>query len=601
MMGRLAPGVTIEQARAVLSQIEAQSIREHLKGIQLSRFEEDLRQSPVEVQRGSRGFSRHRAMYRQALIVLMAAVALVMLVVCANVANLMLARAIGRGREMTMRMTLGAGRGRLVQQLLIESTLLALVAAALGLVGALWGSEVLLRVVGAQADLPVTLDVRPDWSLIGFIAAATLACVMLFGLVPAFRVTRVDLATALRGWGRSVGGASPRPGRVPISRVLVVSQVALSMILLMGSGLLVRSMSELLRTDLGMDRDHLVIAHVAMSRSSYAGERLLAFQRQLLDRVRQLPGVDAASYSLGGAFSGGRSSGHVTIPGFVARADSESEAYYDYIGPEYFRALGARLLRGRDFSTSDIDGRAKIAAINATMAKFYFRDRDPISRTVTIDSVDYTIVGVVADVQVSDLRDPPARRLYVPFPGSGDQPRSFEVAIHVRGRPAQYVEAIRRATSDVDRSIPIEVTPLLERVKHSVSRDALLMQVTTFFGGLALLLAALGLYGVTAYATTQRAGEFGLRTALGAESWRVAALVVREALTVALWGVAMGVPLGFAATRLLRGALFGVSSFDPLSLGAAVATLVLTAVMASYVPAWRATRVSPLEALRVDR
>jgi predicted permease len=588
LMGRLAPGVTLEQAAAVLPALEANAIRSHLTGDHLARFEDDLKASPMHVTPGARGFSRYRETYGRALIVLMAAVAIVILVVCANVANLMLARAQARLREMSVRMTLGASRRRLVQQLLIEAMLLAVVAAVLGLLATSWGGHLLLAVV--HSDPPIELDLLPNAKLLAFTVASTLTCVVLFGLAPAFRVTRVDLAAALRAHGRGIGGA-------PVAKLFVVAQIALSTIMLVGTSLLARSMRQLLSTDLGMDRDHLVVVHVATSRTSYVGARRVAFRQELVDRLRRLPGIDAVSYSQTGLFSGGRSSAHVTVPGFVAQADSEAEVEYDTVGPEYFRTIGARLLRGRDFTAADMTQAHKVCVIDATMAAHYFRGRDPIGGTVVLDSEPLTIVGIVRDVEYGDVRARPTRRLYLPDVASAT-PRSIELQLQVRGRPEQFVGAVRQAILGVDRTVPASVEPLLDRVRRSISQDLLLMQVTTFFGGVTLVLAALGLYGITAYATTQRTGEFGLRAALGAEPWRVARLVVRDALLVALSGIAIGAPIGIAAATLLRATLFGVRPFDPMSLGASVGLLVATVVVASYLPAWRAARVSPLEALR---
>ena len=589
LMGRLAPGVTLQQARAVVPAIEAQAVRAHLAGVHLTRFEEDLKARPVLVAGGARGFSRHRETYRRALIVLMAAVTVVILVVCANVSNLMLARAVARMSEMTVRVTLGAGRGRLVQQLLIESMLLAFLAAVLGLIAASWGGHFLLALV--HSDPPVVLDVLPDATVLAFTGGATLACVVLCGLVPAFRVTRVELATALRAHGRGIGRAS-------VAKLLVVAQIALSTVLLIGSGLLVRSMGQLLRTDLGMDRDHLVVAHITTSRTSYVGARLVAYRSQLVERLRREPGVDAASYSQGGPFAGGSSAAHVFVPGFVAQADSEGEVQYDNVGPEYFRAMGARLLRGRDFAAADITERRKVCVIDATMASRYFRGRDPIGRTVVLDSEPFTIVGLVRDVEYNDVRARPVRRVYFPDVDAPATPRSFELQLHVRGRPEHFVRPVTQAILEVDRTVPFTIEPLFDRVRESVSQDLLLMQVTSFFGAMTLLLAALGLYGITAFATTQRTGELGLRAALGAEPWHVAGLVVRDATLLAVAGIAIGMPIGIAATSLLRAVLFGVTPLDPVSLGATVALLAVTVLVASYLPAWRASRISPLEALR---
>lgn len=589
LMGRLAPGVTLQRARAVLPAVEAQAVRAHLAGVHLTRFEEDLKASPVLVSAGARGFSRHRETYGRALIVLLAAVTVVILVVCANVSNLMLARATARAREMTVRVTLGAGRGRLVQQLLIESALLAFLAAVLGILAASWGGHLLLALV--HSDPPVQLDILPNATLLAFTGGTTLACVVLCGLVPAFRVTRVDLATALRAHGRGIGP-------VPVARLLVVAQIALSTVLLIGGGLLVRSMAQLLRADLGMDRDHLLVAHVTTSRTSYVGARLLAYRSQLVERLLREPGVEAASYSQGGPFAGGSSSAHVVVPGFVAQADSEGEVQYDYVGADYFRALGARLLRGRDFAAADITERRKVCVIDATMASRYFPERDPIGRTVVLENEPFTIVGLVRDVEYNDVRARPVRRVYFPDVNAPATPRSFELQLRVRGRPERFVRPVSQALLEVDRTVPFTIEPLVDRLRESVSQDLLLMQVTSFFGAVTLILAALGLYGITAFATTQRTGELGLRAALGAQPWRVAGLVVREAMLLALAGIAIGIPAGIAATGLLRAVLFGVTPLDPKSLGATLGLLAVTVLVASYLPAWRASRISPLEALR---
>ena len=596
LMGRLAPGVTLQQAATVLPSIEAQLIRSHLAGVHVTRFEDDLKASPVRVAPGARGFSRYRETYGRALIVLMAAVAVVILVVCANVSNLMLARAIARLREMSVRMTLGASRARLVQQLLIEAMLLAVVAGVLGLIVAAWGGHLLLAVV--PSDPPVELDLLPNVRRLAFTFGSALACVLLFALLPAFRVTRVDLATVLRAHGRGIGGAFARIGRVPVAKLLVVAQIALSTVMLVGSSLLARSMGQLLGRDLGFDRDHLVVAHVATSRTSYVGGRLEAFRRELVERLRREPGVDAVSYSQSGLFSGGRSSAHVTVPGFLARTEFEGEIEYDTVGPEYFRAIGARLVRGRDFTPADMTEAGKVCVIDATMAAYYFRGREPIGQTIVVDSEQLTIVGIVRDVEASDVRARPGRRVYFPDVIAAGVPRSLELQIHVRGRPEQFVGAVRQALLALDHTVPVSVEPLRDRVRRSISQDLLLMQVTTFFGAVTLVLAALGLYGITAYATTQRTGEFGLRAALGAEPWRVAGLVVRDATVVALCGIAVGVPIGIAAATLLRATLFGVTPLDPVSLGGSIGVLAVTVLAASYIPAWRAARVSPLEALR---
>jgi predicted permease len=600
MMGRLKPGVTIDQARREVPVVEANAIREHLSGIDLSRFDEALKQNPVHVEPGARGFSERRAEYATALWVLMAAVGLVILVVCANVSSLMLARTVARRREMTVRMTLGAGRGRLIQQMLVEGTLLAVVSSVLGLFAAAWGARVLLATVSGSN--PIAIDTRPDARVLAFTATLTLACVLLFGLLPAFRATRVDLATSLRSQGRNVMGATRiAGGHIPFGRALVVAQIALSMLLLIGGGLLVRSMQQLLHGDIGVDRDHIVAVRVRTARSPYVGTRLGQFRRDLAERVSQIPGVDAAAFADHGLFSGGASGYDVDVPGFVPQADSERRVSLDRVGPNFFHAIGARLIRGRDIEPRDLETVPPGTVINETMAKRYFGARDPLGTVVRVDSVPYAVVGVVRDFESSNVRGKPRREMYLAFtnPNSGETGQA-KLVVHVRGDPARFVGSIHRAIEEVDGTLPIAVAPVNDLVRGTVLEDVLLVQVTTFFCIVTLVLAALGLYGVTAYSTSQRTSEFGLREALGAEPGDVTRMVLGEAVRVAIIGVVLGVPAGLAATRLIRTQLYGVGPVDLPSLGVAVVVLVATAIAASYLPARRAAKIGPLEALRLE-
>lgn len=599
MVGRLEPGVTLAQARAQLTAVELASIHDHLSGQQLKEFDEDLVSDPIRVESGATGFSSVRSNYQLALLIAMAAVALVALIVCANVCSLMLTRATARAREMTVRMALGAGRGRLVQQVLTECALLAVLAGCVGLVVAVAGSRLLLA-VAATGENPIVVPTGVNAAIVAFTAAVTVACLALFGLAPALRAARVDIATALRAQGRNLMGSRSRAGRFPLVRTLVLAQIALSMLLLMGSGLLVRSVQQLLNIDLGMDRDHLLMVHVAATRIDYAGERLAHLRRELAARAARVPGVSDASYSVEGLFSGGESTGRVDVPGFVAQADSEHQVDYDEVGPGFFHAIGARIVRGRDFTASDVDGRTHAAAIDETMANAYFRGHDPIGRSITLDSVAYTVTAVVRDVQERDLRAAPQRRMYFTTLTPSPLPQSFELEIHVRGDPARLVEPLRQALASVDPTVPVSVEPFSARIRAALAEDVLIARVTIVVGLLALGLAALGLYGVTAYSTQQRTSEFGLRSALGAAPHEVAAMVLGEAARLAVAGVVIGLPLGIAATRLIRRQIFGVGVVDAPSLAIATAVLVIVSLAASYIPARRAAGVSAMEALRAE-
>lgn len=599
MMGRLAPGVTLAEARRAVTAVETRSLLDNLVGTSLASFEEDLATTPVRVQSGALGFSSARKLYASALGVLMASVVLVVLVVCANVANLTLTRGASRARELTLRLSLGASRLRLVQQLLIESLIIVLVAGALGLVLSFWGSHLLLA-VARPGKSPIPLDVMPNGRTLAFTAGVALLCALLFGLVPALRVTRVDVATALRAQGRSVVGGRGRAGRFLTGRTLVAAQIALSALLLIGTTLFLRSTRQLLTSSLGVDRDRIVQVEVSAGHSGYSGSRTIALMRDLERRAAAIPGVVSVSFAENGLFDGGFSTMHVSLPGFVAHADSELSVNSDDVGPRYFRTIGAPLLRGRDIDARD-DGRAsRVAVINASMAKYYFPNADPIGRTISAESTLVTIVGVVGDVEEADVRAAPGRWMYLPIAQDDSAPLAVHLTVRVASDPSRFVAPLRNAVRSADRNLKFNVTPLDALVRDSVAQDLLVSRVTTFFGILALLLAGIGLYGVTAYTTWQRTGELGLRVALGAQPRDVAALILREAVTLAVIGLAVGVPAGLALAALVRGQLFGVAPVDPTSLGVAVIVLVVTALAASYLPARRAARIDPIEALRAE-
>jgi ABC-type antimicrobial peptide transport system permease subunit len=310
--------------------------------------------------------------------------------------------------------------------------------------------------------------------------------------------------------------------------------------------------------------------------------------------------VDAAAFAGNGLFSGGLSGGRIDVPGFVAQADSERRVSLDRVGPNYLHAIGARLIAGRDIDRQDLESGPATTVINETMAKRYFGARDPLGATVTLDSVPFTVVGVVRDFQSRDVRGPARREMYIVYNNPHSGPGQAKLAVHVRGDPSQFVGSIRRAIEDVDPKLPIAVDPVNTLVRRTVSQDVLLVQVTMFFCVVTLVLAALGLYGVTAYSTSQRTSEFGLRAALGADPGDVTRMVLGEAVRVASVGVVIGVPAGLVAGRLIRAQLFGVETIDVPSLTLAISVLVATALIASYLPARRAAKVGPLEALRLE-
>jgi predicted permease len=596
LIGRRAPGVTLEQAKVGFSQLVYRSLSETVPD---SRAAAVAQKQPVPVASGERGISSLRT-HAESLGTLMVAVALVLLVVCANVANLLLARGAARGRELGVRMALGAGRLRLVRQLLTESVILAAVGGALGVAFAVWASRMLLVLFGGGSAVP--LDVKVDTRVIAFTGGVTLLTIVLFGLLPAFRATRVDVARALRSGARGMtGGLLGAPGRLGIGKLLVVLQVALSLTLLVGTSMLVRSTRALTNVDVGLARDHLLIVTIDAAPTGLGGERLEGLVRTLLERVRSLPGVAAASVSENGIFSGTESMTTLQAEGFTARTEDDTSAFSDRVGPDYFRAIGARMLQGRDISETDNARSPDVAVVNATMASFYFPTGDALGRRIEMEGKAYRIVGVVADTKDHELRGGPVRRLYIPLYQTNPLPAQLTFEIRTHGDPAQLMTVARRILVGANASLLVtDVDPLTALMRQSISQDRLVAQVASFFGVLALALAALGLYGLMMYATLRRTSEFGLRMALGAEPGQVARMVLREGLRMVAGGVLVGLPLVVAATRLLRSQLFGVEPVDPPSLVLALVVLTASATVAGYAPARRAARVGPLEALRAE-
>lgn len=598
LIGRRKPTVSLAQVQATYPALVRQVVIGTAPGDDSAI---GLQKEPVNVESGARGVSGLRAVYADALNTLMVAVALVLLVVCANVANLLLARGTARARELGVRMALGAGRMRLVRQLLTENLILAALGGALGLGLASWGSRVLLRIAdGGPGSVP--LDTRLDARVLVFTVVVTGLTAVLFGLIPALRATRVELAATLRAHSRgTTGGLLGAPGRIGVGKLLVVFQVALSLTLLVGTSMLVRSTRALSNVDPGLARDRLLIVTVDAARTGLDGQRLAQLLRTLLERVRGIPGVAHASFSENGIFSGSESFTRLHVDGVTPHSEADTTANYDRVGPGYLTAIGARLIEGRDITETDDEHAPPVAVMNATMAAHYFPKGQALGHRVRVDSTTYEVVGVVADTKDHELRQAPTRRLYMPAYQNGPPPTEFTFELRATGNPAELVAAVRRELTAANPSLVVlSNDPLTSLMRQSISQDLLVAQVASFFGTLALALAALGLYGVMMYATLRRTSEFGLRMALGADGARVRRMVLGEAMALVLGGTVVGIPLAIAATRLLRNQLFGVDVVDLPSIGVALGVLAASAAIAGYVPATRASRVGPLEALRTD-
>ncbi|MGH7647402.1 MAG: FtsX-like permease family protein, partial [Gemmatimonadaceae bacterium] len=589
---------TLDMARAELTSL----VRGALMSAATSPSEAARYQSaPVPVVSGAQGFSVVRRSFRSALVTLQAGVGVLLLIACTNLASLALARAAARGPEMSLRMALGAARRRLVRQMMTESGVVGALGALLGLAAAWWGSRAL---VAAATTGGAAVAARISWPVLAFTLAISVGATLFFGLVPAFQASRSDVASPIRSLGRTVGSGRGA-GRTPVGRLLVPLQVALSLVLLTGTALLARGLQRMETASMGLDRDHLLIATLDPARQGINGPAFLALADQLTTRIGALPGVQAVTYSQNGLFAGNDGDALAAIPGFTGRKSADSLLPYDLVGPGYAKAIGATVLHGRDLDARDAAGQAAAAVVNESAERFYFGGGNAVGRVIYFDAgVPTTIVGVIADVRDHSLGGPAVRRAYASYAqqlAETDAP-ALVLEIRTRGDPKQLVAPVRAAITSVTADVPIvQLNPLSERVRESIRQERLVVSLAFGFGLAALLLAAVGLYGVMSYAVTRRTGEIGLRTALGASRGAVVRLVLRDGLRLVALGVGAGIPAAWVAARALRSQLHDLPATDPVSMAVALGVLVVCATVAALVPAVRASRVAPAVALTSDR
>ena len=599
LLGRSHQGLSLEQVKQQLVPVIESSILSNASSRDLAALR--TRGLTYHVSSGARGLSSVRPMFAAPLVALMVGVAMLLGIVCVNVANLLLARGIARRREMSLRLAIGANRRRIVRQLLTEGMLLAVVSGTAAVLVAWWGSRAMLAL--ALEGEPVSLALGPSLNVLGFTFALSIISVLLFGLVPALRSARVDLASAMRAQSRSIAQGAR------FGVWLIACQVAISLVLVAGASTLTRSLRAVQATELGLDRHHLIVADLDISTPGYAAERLASVVRALRDRVRRVPGVVAVSYSENGLFSGTDWSSSVEVPGFTARAHEDSIVANDLVGAGYAHAIGARIVAGRDLHERDEGVLPRVVMVNESFARFYFAGRDPVGQFIRFDdSVRVQIVGVVADIRGQSLEAPEgrrARRVYVPFlhavdPGNIGQPDNLRLLVRTSGDPAALVQHIRREIVSVDAALTLDdIRPLSALVRVSIRQERLVARIATALGVLALLLAGIGLYGVTTYTIARRTSEIGVRLALGARASDVARMVLRDVLRPVVLGVVVGLPLAILVMRQLEQHLIDVSP-DAASVVIAVLVLVASASVAGSAPAVRATRIDPVTALRSD-
>jgi len=588
-VGRLKPGIEVEHARVELDTIYKTFIAD-TKNFGALKFLDR-----IELASASKGMNWLRKQYSKPLLALMAIVALVLLIACANVANLLLARATVRRKEFAVRLALGASRLRLLRQMLTESLLLVSLGGLLGLLFARWGSAVLVNLLSVGPGK--LLDNPPlDHRVLLFTTGMTLLTGLLFGLAPALQAARIDPNPALKD---STG--TSRIGRLRVGKSLVVAQVGISLLLLVGAGLFLRTLYNLKNVDVGFQRDGVLTMGVKPEEKVYQGTRLSSLWKELPARVERLPGVRSVSLSDRIPLGGGSLDIAVRVPGFTPSSDQDRNIALSQVSPGYFQTFGIALRTGRVFTDSDNETAPKVALLNESAARFYFGDRNPIGEQITIlhRISDYQVVGVVKDSRYRNLREPDTRVIYVPILQPIEQRGGLVLAVRTGDRPTELInpirDEVRAAGSDI---LLTNITTLSEHVDRKLVQERSIATLSLIFGLLALLLAAIGLYGVLSYDVARRTHEIGVRMALGASSRRVMQLVMRETLGWVVLGVTLGLGAALATTRWVESLLFGLKPRDPLTIGLAMLVLLAVAAVAGYLPARRAARVDPLVALR---
>jgi predicted permease len=604
VMARLKPGEKREQAKAAINVAFKGFLIDTLGSRGTEKERRGYLDQQINLQPGSRGSSSVHETFANPLKVLMGIVGFVLLIACANVANLLLARGAARQKEFAVRLAVGAGRMRLARQILLENLLLAILGAAMGAVLAHWVDALLLGKVAGTSLGPesIQLNLGTDARTLGFTAVVAIFTTVLFGVIPALRASSLDASPVLKS--ASVAGTGGTSHHfLSAGRFLVVAQVAISMMLLVAAGLFLHSLARLGEVNLGYNRNSLLLFRLDTAPAGYRGAATIRLEQDLLARFSAIPGVRAATLSSNGLFQGSDSQDPIAVEGYTSKSGDEIHSRMDHVGPSYFSAVGIPLLRGREIGKQDSVAGPRAAVINLAFARKFFPNSDPLGKhvrdTFPGNPGDMEIVGVVMDAKYHSLREETRPRIFAPMFNPLWEHTAVSYEIRTAGDAESISTALRKAVLETNPALPqIEIETMSGLVDRSLGTDRLIAMLSSCFGALALLLASIGLYGVMSYAVARRTNEIGIRMALGARRSNVLGLVLGQASKLTLLGVAIGIVGALGLTRFMSSLLYGVKPTDPLTFLIVSVLLSAVALLASFIPARRASNVDPMLSLR---
>ncbi|HLW75759.1 MAG TPA: ABC transporter permease, partial [Bryobacteraceae bacterium] len=600
--GRLKPGVSVEQAKAALQPYFHSLLEMEVRLDGFSRAapetKADFLRMWIDLLPGSKGYSNLREQFSNSLLVLMAVVGLVLLIACANVANLLIARATARQKEIAVRLALGAGRSRIISQLLVESLLLAMVGGGVGILLAVWMDHSLVAFM-PSGDTPIVVSTAPDWRILLFTLGVSLLTGLIFGLIPALQSTRPQLAGTLKDQVGSIAGGTS----VKLRKALVAAQVTLSLLLLIGAGLFIQSLRNLKDLDPGFKTTNLLTFSIDPTLIGYKPDRTKDFYRQLQQQLDSIPGVQSSSLAVMPIIAGNEWDNSMAIEGYSSKPNQMPDPHMNFISPDYFKTLETPIVVGRDFRATDVKDAPLVCIVNEKFAKKYFANGYAVGKHIGMGGdpgtkLNIEIVGIAHDTKYEGMREEVPEEVYQPYQQMGFSLGMFAY-VRTAQQPEQIFTAIRRLVNNLEPNLPVSDMKTLEaQMDESLVTERMVASLSSAFGFLATLLAAIGLYGVMAYMVAQRTREIGVRMALGAAMNDVIWLVMREVLLLAAIGIAIGLPAAFGLARFVKAELYGIAPADLSTMALATIGIATVALLAGYVPARRATKIDPIRALR---